>query len=73
VGALILTIPRVVTVGWVIRIALEAVLEGELRVRAGSLVGYGADVVDGCLTEPASLVLGQDFGTLGRLQAIVSS
>ena len=60
-----LTIPGVVAVGWVVGVALEAVLECELGVGAGGLVGDGADVVDGGLAEPAGLVLGEDFGTLG--------
>jgi len=42
----------------VVRVALEAVLERELGVWAGGLVGDGADVVDGGLAEPAGLVLG---------------
>ena len=41
-----------------VRVALEAVLERELGVWAGGLVGDGADVVDGGLAEPAGLVLG---------------
>ena len=72
-GEVVLTIPRVVAVGWVVRVALEAILERELGVRTGSLVCDRADVVDGGLAEPASLMLGQDFGTFGRLTDNVSN
>lgn len=39
-----------------LRVALEAVLEAELGVWSSGLVGDSADVVDGGLSEPASLL-----------------
>jgi len=48
----------------VVRFALEAIMEGELRIGASSLVGDSANVVDTSLAEPASLVLGEHLGTL---------
>lgn len=53
-----------------VRFALEAIMEGKLRIRAGSLVGDSANIVDTSLAEPSGLVLGEHLGTFLRPQEL---